>query len=470
MLVKLRVGIAPVVIVAIIQIKPDVTQTQQRGTRSDRPQTLSESRRANYGISARNITTRKVRISRQPIDYVSLNDGYDEEEEPQAKKKRRKESYRPRSAPSASRISAHSRMGSPNTTSTEGDVTVNMPPAVPSMSASLSGPAQADNTLPDLVVNRPGVPEADYQPPAATNTLEDLEAASMLLSLGESLEDTLEEDDENYLLMPIGGANNPEDIAPQPIHLDQVSVDNTIAGLVKTEELRKDTEKGKELTNPTVTVPVPTDPLQAPTDPPPNMQPPDVPHKTKKGLLQTKTYVLKKPEVKRSFKCSECDVVKSSIQKLNEHHRKMHNPQMCGICNRTFALASSLTRHMYEHEDKRFKCDSCDYSSHFASELEVHKIVHRKNPSHQCMHANCGKWFRRKWDLSLHLQKHKGTEIKCDHNRCTFTTATKKQLKEHQKRHIDDFPHECKICHKGFKYRSGLKRHWDKDHNDHKGS
>ena len=142
----------------------------------------------------------------------------------------------------------------------------------------------------------------------------------MLLSLGESLEDMLEEDDENYLLMPIGGANNPEDIPPQPIHLDQVSMDNTIAGLVETEELRKDTEKGKELTNPTVTVPVPTDPLQAPMDPPPNMQPPDVPHKTKKGLLQTKTYVLKKPEVKRSFKCSECDVVKSSIQKLNEHH------------------------------------------------------------------------------------------------------------------------------------------------------
>ena len=216
---------------------------QQRGTRSDRPHTLSKSWRANYGISATNITTRKVRISRQPIDYVSLNDGYDNEEEPQARKKRRKESYQPRNAPSATRISAHRRMGSPNTASTEGDVTVDTPAPVPSMSAPLSGPAQADNTLPDLVVNRPGVLDADYQPPAATNTLEDLEAASTLLSLGDSLEDTLEEDDENALLMPIGGANNPEDIAPQPIRLDQASVDNTIAGLVETEELKKDTEK-----------------------------------------------------------------------------------------------------------------------------------------------------------------------------------------------------------------------------------
>ena len=96
--------------------------------------------------------------------------------------------------------------------------------------------------------------------------------------------------------------------------------------------------------------------------------------------------MLKKPAVKRSFKCSECNTVKQTIQKLNKHHREKHNPQMCGICNQTFQLASSLTRHMYEHEDKRFKCDSCDYSSHFASELEVHKIVHQ-NKSVASMYA-----------------------------------------------------------------------------------
>ena len=137
---------------------------------------------------------------------------------------------------------------------------------------------------------------------------------------------------------------------------------------------------------------------------------------------------------------------------------------MCGICNRTFALASSLTRHMYNHEEKKFNCDMCNYSSHFESELETHKIVHRKQPSHQCMHANCGKLLRRKWDLTLHLQKHDGTELKCDYAGCKFKTATKKQLKEHQKRHYDDFPYECKTCHRGFHYRSGLKHHRDKEH------
>ena len=72
------------------------------------------------------------------------------------------------------------------------------------------------------------------------NTEEDLEAASTLLSLGNTLEDTLDEGDENALLMPIGGANVPEDVTPQPPRLDQISVDNAIAGLVATEQQEED--------------------------------------------------------------------------------------------------------------------------------------------------------------------------------------------------------------------------------------
>ena len=220
-------------------------------------------------------------------------------------------------------------MGPPNTASAERGITADMPVAVPSTSAPSLDPAQTDITLPDLVVNRSEVPETNL--PAATNTPEDLEAANMLLSLVDSLEDTQEEDDENALLMPIGGANNPEDIAPQPIQLDRDSVDNTIAELVETEELKKPTEK--ETMSPTVTLPAPTDQLQVPKDPPSIVQPSDISANTKKGSLTTKTYVLKKSVVKRSFKCSECNTVKPTVQELNEHHQKRHNPQMCGICN-----------------------------------------------------------------------------------------------------------------------------------------
>ena len=126
--------------------------------------------------------------------------------------------------------------------------------AIPStvVEAPLTGIALAEDTLPELAANqlhdrsivpksnKPTVPNPEDQLPIATNTLEDLEAASTLLSFGDTLNDTIEEEDDNSLLMPIGGANNPEDVAPQPLCLDQVSVDNVIAGLVEIEQLEKD--------------------------------------------------------------------------------------------------------------------------------------------------------------------------------------------------------------------------------------
>ena len=383
--------------------------SKNSGNRGMRPQSLSESRRTNYGITSTNVTTRSVRSSRRKIDYVSLNDGYDDEDSTPAKKCH-KESYRPRSAPSATRMSTHKRMNSPETPAAE-ELS-----AVPSTSndTPLSGVSTTDNTLPDLVVNQPQnvslLPTADLnvqQQPLAMNTLEDLEAASTLLSLGDTLEETLEDDDDNALLMPIGGTNNPEDVVPQPLRLDQLSVNNAIAGIVDAEQTKKDEEQAK---NTMTKVPVEQpDTVNVPDDPLPEGKPDVDTTTTKKGSLKTKSYVLKKrPDTKRSFRCSECNVVKSTVQELNAHHHRCHNPQMCGICNRTFALASSLTRHMYEHDEKWFQCDSCDYSSHFASELETHKIVHRKTPTHKCMHANCDKWFLQKWDFTLHLQKHDG--------------------------------------------------------------
>ena len=65
--------------------------------------TLSESRHATFGITAP--STRSVRSSRQPIDYLTLNDGLDENT-PISPKRRKKNTYRPRSGPSATRQAA----------------------------------------------------------------------------------------------------------------------------------------------------------------------------------------------------------------------------------------------------------------------------------------------------------------------------------------------------------------------------
>ena len=124
-----------------------------RGNRSKASQTLSESRQENYGITATNVTPCSVRSSRQPIDYMSLNDGY-EDETLSLSKKRRKESHRPRSAPSATRLSAHKRMNSPESTALDGDnPTTDTFTVIPTPSTStLEGIPNVDEQLPDLVL------------------------------------------------------------------------------------------------------------------------------------------------------------------------------------------------------------------------------------------------------------------------------------------------------------------------------
>ena len=68
-----------------------------------------------------------------------------------------------------------------------------------------------------------------------------MDVAAVLLSLGEIRDDILDDNNENAELMPIRGPNVPVDITPQPIHLDQLSVDNAIAEMIHENDQSKDT-------------------------------------------------------------------------------------------------------------------------------------------------------------------------------------------------------------------------------------
>ena len=152
--------------------------------------------------------------------------------------------YRPLSGPSANRLAAHKRMSSPESVTVEDDAPAATLSAVQTTSGdreTLTSVPIEDQKLPDLVVNQndPGTAAPDNVEESAiavhtVSTEEDLKAASTLLSLGDTHDDTLDDDDENAQLMPIGGINVPVDIAPEPLRLDQVSVDNAIAGIVET--------------------------------------------------------------------------------------------------------------------------------------------------------------------------------------------------------------------------------------------
>ena len=95
-------------------------------------------------------------------------------------------------------------------------------------------PATTDDQLPDLVLahDDPDVSQAT----GAVSTEEEIDTAETLLSLGEVRNDTLDHDDENAVLMPIGGPNITVDVAPERIRLDQVNVDKAIVELIQNDQ------------------------------------------------------------------------------------------------------------------------------------------------------------------------------------------------------------------------------------------
>ena len=184
----------------------------------NRPQTLSESRSQNYSITTPLASTHDLRSSHQQIDYLSLNDGL-EEDIPLSPKRQKKTTHRPRSAPSATRVAAHKSYSSPEAEEIANKQSLSGVPARPTGTGVLSGiPASSgippatlsrptsSEELPDLVVNHNTEnTEVDAEnenvvDPASTE--EELEAADILLSLGEVCDDTLDEED-NFLLSSI---------------------------------------------------------------------------------------------------------------------------------------------------------------------------------------------------------------------------------------------------------------------------
>ena len=338
--------------------------------------------------------------------------------------------------------------------------------------------------------------------------------------------DTEFDPDDNSMLVPIGGQAICEDVAPTESRLGQLEVDSEIARMIALEEHtkleksdscmqsstsltgipdRKDSaqsskdssnvKSGQPIAQTNALLGIPFDPSETkPTEDPTPMlisdktqpsvsapsgnkgarlktgnkrQSENTTGKTgSKGAFKSQLYGLRRNHPKdRAYKCQVCGKSKHSMESLNEHHRRNHDPQMCGVCGKMFDLATTLSRHMYSHYTSKHYCDKCDFHCFFKSELEAHKIVHRDQPSFQCMYPKCGRWFKRKGELSLHVESHR--KIWYDCKKCDFSTKLQKYLKEHEKSHLkknEELPYACDICGDRFMWHSGVKRHKEKKH------
>ena len=522
--------------------------TSPRDQNKKKPHTLAEARQERISTSSsttdNTLLVRGKRSSHQRINYLELNDGLDENPEPICPKRKRQQQHTPsRTGPSVSCVAAYQRSTSPprkivsatatlkgvQTSVSSNETAVNtvnntalngvhqsvlgIQSTVPDIHPSILGVQTTnEDTLPDLGTSTEPDIEALLLPTTtmetnpklqkeAQSTEDKLDAVDALLGLQHPCDNSIvgQMGDDNSQLMPIGGGENvPEDIAPQPLLLDQVNVDNAIATMIATEqEAETNTNRNKEQAENTLATSKGENPVEPATslnscnvalD---GVHTADVGKRsgtaveknltdgvqtnvtegttTEKdsdgdkirpshGAFKMQLHGLKRKAAEdRSYQCQLCGAHELSQQSLNNHHHLRHKPQMCGTCGKIFELAMSLTHHMYSHYKSKYYCDKCNFDCYFKSELKNHKIMHHTTPQHQCMFPNCSRWFMRKGDLVIHVETHRKRKLKCDD--CDFETNLKKYLKEHQRVHEDDLPYKCEKCGKGFKWRSSARNH-----------
>ena len=144
-----------------------------------------------------------------------------------------------------------------------------------------------------------------------------------------------------------------------------------------------------------------------------------------------------------------CTKVFDSLQHLNNHHKRNHNPVMCDICNKQFATPNTLIRHAYGHLTKQYGCDLCDQTFRFRSEVTQHMDVHVGEPKYQC--KDCSWKFIRKSDLMPHAEGHTKTWT-CKFAGCNKTVTDKRYLNLHYKTHSDELKYPCPKCDRRFKF------------------
>ena len=176
-----------------------------------------------------------------------------------------------------------------------------------------------------------------------------------------------------------------------------------------------------------------------------------------RGTITIKEHILEQKKESRKYKCRLCEASLSSCKALTKHHHDNHGIMYCDCCNKALQNQRSLDKHMYVHREKTHVCRVCGNKFPFESQLNTHKLTHRK-ANQRCMYPNCGRKFKSKGDLNRHAAEHSAKWLHCPD--CDdYKTKDKRNLDSHRLSHSQQAKHECEQCGEKFVYNTQKCRH-----------
>ena len=185
---------------------------------------------------------------------------------------------------------------------------------------------------------------------------------------------------------------------------------------------------------------------------------------TKTGILAT--------EYKSNHECTSCALTFKSSNNLVDHNKQVHACEKNILCGKSFATARTINFHIetIHSGDNPYSCEYCGKSFNRSGNRNTYvETVHKTGPPLLCPH--CGKLVKHTNTMDSHVKHvHKINDEKFTCEECGKVYRTKKDIQVHMRYHLPEDiklamkekameKYKCNSCDKGFIDSTRLKWH-----------
>ena len=190
---------------------------------------------------------------------------------------------------------------------------------------------------------------------------------------------------------------------------------------------------------------------------------------------------IEKQDIPGVYNCSQCNKVFSRLRYLRKHSKQHILPPAqklvtgkqplsangekrftCEQCGKSFKFKHYLQVHIRSHNNKMFQCNECDFQSDINAAIHAHRQVHNQG---SVLCDICGYAYSDRSTLSKHLRVHDMSRpYACTFPSCTWRFKTEMMCRAHVRAHTTEGKFRCWLCGYLFRHKHHLQRHVSKMH------